>query len=298
MKAVWALRVLAGLALVDAQVPVFRSGVEAVRIDVSVMNGANPVTGLTAANFVLIDRGVPQVVDSVSVDTVPLSIMLVLDTSGSMSGERMTDLIAATRRLVQSLKQVDSTALLTFAEPAELVVPMSRDRAPLLAALDRMKAAGATSLYDALFLALQMRPETTDDRPVALVFSDGRDTASWLSKSSIADAIRRSGVITHIVELEPVQDQVRGAGVNAVSLILSELAEAGGGRRWSATSSRELRELFAKVLDELRSRYLLTYYPAGVTREGWHDVKVTLKAAGGEVIARPGYFVAPPQLKQ
>ncbi|MDO8678335.1 MAG: VWA domain-containing protein [Acidobacteriota bacterium] len=293
MKALWAPSVLAGLALVDAQAPVFRSGVEAVRVDVSVMNGTNPVPGLTAANFVLIDRGVPQVVDHVSVDTVPLSLMLVLDTSGSMSGERMTDLIAATRRLVQSLKPVDSTALLTFAEPAELVVPMSRDRAPLLAALDGMKAAGATSLYDGLFLALQMRPEATDDRPVALVFSDGRDNVSWLSKSSVAEAIRRSGVITHIVELE--QDQVRGAGVNAVSLILSELAEAGGGRRWSATSSRDLRELFAKVLDELRSRYLLTYYPTGVTREGWHDVKVTLKGAGGDVIARPGYFVATPQ---
>ena len=292
MKALWALSVLAGLALVDAQAPVFRSGVEAVRVDVSVMNGVNPVLGLTAANFVLIDRGVRQVVDRVSVDTVPLSIMLVLDTSGSMSGERMTDLIAATRRLVQSLKPVDSAALLTFAEPAELVVPMSRDRGSLVEALDGMKAAGATSLYDGLFLALQMRPETTDDRPVVLVFSDGRDTASWLSKSSIADAIRRSGVITHLVELVE-EEQVRGAGANGVSLILSDLAEAGGGRRWSATSSRDLRELFAKVLDELRSRYLLTYYPTGVTREGWHDVKVTLKGARGEVIARPGYFVAP-----
>ena len=75
--------------------------------------------------------------------------------------------------------------------------------------------------------------------------------------------------------------------------VLDDLADAGGGRRWSASSSRDLRELFARVLEELRSRYLLTYSPTGVAREGWHDVKVTLKGARGDVIARPGYFVTP-----
>ena len=59
-----------------------------------------------------------------------------------------------------------------------------------------------------------------------------------------------------------------------------------------AQSSRDLRDLFGRVLNELRSRYLLTYTPKGGTREGWHDVRVTLKGARGEVTARPGYFIA------
>ena len=46
------------------------------------------------------------------------------------------------------------------------------------------------------------------------------------------------------------------------------------------------------MLDELRARYLITYYPSGVARDGWHDLKVTLKRARGDVTARPGYFVA------
>jgi hypothetical protein len=54
-----------------------------------------------------------------------------------------------------------------------------------------------------------------------------------------------------------------------------------------------LRELFGKALEELRARYLLTYYPGGVARDGWHDVKVTLKGARGDVTARPGYFISP-----
>jgi VWFA-related protein len=275
--------------MVLAQQPVFRSTIDAVRVDVSVMNGVRPVAGLTAANFTLTDAGVPQRIERVEVDTVPLNIMLVLDTSGSMFGERLKDLVAASRRLIEALKPTDAAALMTFNEPAELLVPMTNERQPLLARIDTLKAEGATSLYDGLFLALQMRPETTEARSVALVFSDGRDTASWLSKASITESIRRSGVVTHIVELTPPVQPSRRPG--NVASILDDLADAGGGRRWSASSSGDLRELFARVLEELRSRYLLTYSPAGVARDGWHDVKVTLKGARGDVIARPGYFV-------
>lgn len=293
MRAAWVAATLAcGMApLVLAQTPQFRSGVDAVRIDVSVMNGVRPVAGLTAANFTLTDSGVTQVIDRVEVDTVPLSIMLVLDTSGSMMGERLTDLVAASRRLVEGLKPDDEAALLAFNEPARLLVPMTRRREPLLSAIDALKAEGATSLYDGLFLALQLRPDSTDARSVALVFSDGRDTVSWLSQARVEEAVRRSGVVTHVVELLPPES--RGLMPTDVATLLTALADAGGGRRWSASSSRDLRELFARVLDELRSRYLLTYFPAGVASDGWHDVKVTLKGARGDVIARPGYFVAP-----
>lgn len=231
----------------------------------------------------------PQAIDRVEVDTVPLNVILVLDTSGSMVGDRLTDLAAASRRLIQALKPDDAAALLTFNEPAELRVPMTRDREALLAAVDSLEARGATSLYDGLFLSLQMRPDTTEARTVALVFSDGRDTASWLSRASLTEAVRRSGVVTHIVELLP--EEARLSQRSSVSGVLDGLADVGGGRRWPATSSRALQELFVRVLDELRSRYLLTYYPTGVAREGWHDVKVTLQGARGDVIARPGYFV-------
>jgi VWFA-related protein len=281
---------IGGLApVLVAQPQVFRSSVEAVRVDVSVMNGVRPVAGLTAANFTLTDGGVPQVIDRVEVDAVPLNIMLVLDTSGSMAGDRLTDLMAASRQLVEALKPGDAAALLTFNEPAELRVAMTRERAPLLTAIGALTAEGATSLYDALFLGLQMRPETTEARSVVLVFSDGQDTVSWLSNASLTEAIRRSGVVTHIVDLQP-EGPSRPAPSSAFR-VLDELADAGGGRRWQASSSRALRELFARVLEELRARYLLTYSPKGVARDGWHDVKVTLKGARGDVIARPGYFV-------
>ena len=136
-----------------------------------------------------------------------------------------------------------------------------------------------------------MRPADADQsRPVLLLFSDGRDTSSWLRSGHVIEATKRSGMVVHVVEL--VADEFMGfRGTEPrPSTFLGTLADTGGGRRWFAKSSRDLRELFGKALNELRARYLLTYSPNGVSREGWHDLKVSLKNARGEVTARPGYF--------
>jgi len=66
---------------------------------------------------------------------------------------------------------------------------------------------------------------------------------------------------------------------------------AAGGRHWPTTSSRDLRPGFARALDEMRARYVLSFYPQGVPRAGWHDVRMTLKRGRGDLIARSGYFV-------
>jgi Ca-activated chloride channel family protein len=283
------LIVLGTVAIALGQ-PTFRSGVDVVNVDVSVMNGLSPVPGLTIEQFAITDNGVPQEIESVSLDAVPLSMTIVLDTSGSMEGERLKDLIEAAQTLVKSLRDQDAAALITFAEAVQFKVPVTHDRERLLASLTGLNAAGFTSLYDAAFLAMQLRPlETFESRPVMLVFSDGHDNTSWLRAAQLLEATRRSRTLTHVVELV-------GASTGTpfrTSDFLGDLASAGGGRRWTAQSSRDLRDLFGKVLNELRSRYLLAYTPTGVAREGWHDVKVTLKGARGDVTARPGYFVAP-----
>jgi VWFA-related protein len=264
------------------QQPVFRSGVDVVRIDASVMNGRSAVGGLTKDHFAITDNGVPQTIDSVSLDRVPLSLLLAFDTSESLLGPPFNALVAATQRLISSLRPDEAAALITFSDQVRLAVPSTRDRAPLQAALTGLTAAGATSINDAIVLSLLHRPaQMPDTRPVMMVFSDGRDTASWLAGGQAQAAVRRSGMLVHVVEL-----RTQAGATN----FAREIAKAGGGRAWSATSAGALRELFEKVLEELRARYLITYYPSGVSQEGWHDVKVTLKNARGDVTARPGYF--------
>jgi len=287
-----AILIAAAAAIVRAeQQPTFRAAVDVVRIDVSVMNGIVPVAGLTRDQFVVTDNGVVQTLDSVSLDSVPLDLMMVLDTSGSLAGDRLANLIEAANGLVKSLRPEDRVSLLTFSEPVKLAVTATRDRAPILAALTGLTADGSTSVNDAIFLALQMRPaDAGESRPVLLLFSDGRDTSSWLRSDHVIEATKRSGMLVHVVELVSEEWMgFRGTEIRP-SAFLGALARTGGGRRWFAKSARDLRELFGKALNELRARYLLTYSAAGVSREGWHDVKVTLKNARGDVTARPGYF--------
>jgi VWFA-related protein len=282
-----AMFTLLATVIIAAQ-PTFRSTVAGVRLDVSVMNGLAPVAGLTRDNFVVVDNGVTQTVESVLLEKVPLSLTLLLDTSASMRGDRIRHLISASKTLVKALHPDDEASLLTFSEPVQLGVPATRDRRPLLDALDRLQASGATSLNDAVFLGLQLRPATAaDTTSVLLVFSDGHDNSSWLRHGQLVDAVKRSSMLLHVIELLPPDyaPSVRPSD------LLRELARAGGGRHWTAQKASDLNDLFDEALNELRARYLLTYSPSGVDRAGWHDVKVSLKNARGDVTARPGYFV-------
>ena len=282
--------VLLAAAVVAAQQPVFRSNIDLVRVDVSVMNGLSPVAGLTRDQFVVTDNGVPQTIDSATLENVPLSITLLLDTSESMRGDRIENLIKAAKSLVNALHAQDQAALVTFSEPVKRIVAMTADRQPLLQALDRLEPNGATSLNDAVFLGLQLKPVTVgDSTSVLLVFSDGHDTASWLRNDQLLEATRRSNQLLHVIELLPPPFSM--TVMTRPSESLKQLAKSGGGRHWTAQKPSDLNDLFGKALNELRARYLLTYSPSGVQRSGWHDVKVTLKNARGDITARPGYFV-------
>ena len=122
------------------------------------------------------------------------------------------------------------------------------------------------------------RAGNAHDRAALLLVFAGRP-ASWLSEEDALDSARRLGVVVHVVRVDS-------------DSFLDRLATSTGGRTWSATSDRQLRELFTRALEEMRARYLLTYTPRGVTGPGWHEVRVRMKTGGADVTARPGYFAA------
>ena len=270
---------LAAAALL-AQAPqsTFHSEIEVVRLDVSVTRGGAPVPGLAAGDFVLTDNGVPQEIESVTLERLPLSVSLVLDVSESVLGDRLGHLVQAGDALVSALRDGDRASLLTFSHSVDLRVPMTGALRSVQASLARLTGGGATALRDAVHLALEIAPRD-ETRPLVLLFTDGHDTASWLTEADALDTARRAGVVVHAIRLEH-------------DAFLERLAEATGGRTWSATSDRDLRELFTRALDEMRARYLLTYTPRGVNGPGWHELKVKLKAGRADVTARPGYEVA------
>src|SRR6201989_2489385 len=124
----------------------FRSGVELVELDVSVTKGGAPVAGLTAKDFNLTDNGVAQEVESVTLEKLPLSVTLVLDTSQSVAGERLRHLVQAGNGRTSALRPGDRAALITFSHAVDLRVPMTGDMAAIRTALGAIRGNGATSL--------------------------------------------------------------------------------------------------------------------------------------------------------
>jgi VWFA-related protein len=278
IRAVLGAIVVATVVAPQAPPPVFKSGIEIVELDVSVTRGGQPVQGLTARDFALTDNGAAQEVRSVTLDRLPLSVTMVLDTSESVAGDRLAHLVQAGEGLTAALRPDDRAALITFSNLVDVRVPMTGQMTDVQSALRAIRGAGATALRDAVHLALELQPHDRT-RPLVLVFTDGRDTTSWLTEDAVVDSARRIGVVVHAVRVESDR-------------FLDRLADSSGGRTWSATSDRQLRELFTRALDEMRARYLLTYTPRGVSGPGWHDLKVRLKNGRADITARPGYFVS------
>jgi VWFA-related protein len=292
------LAIVPAIAALCLQQPAFRSGVDVVRVDVSVMRGHTPVAGLTASNFVLTDDGVPQEVTSVELDQLPIRVTLVLDVSGSVAGEKLDHLIDAGQQLVRALHSGDTAALITFSNHVSVDVPPTSDLLAVRGALGSLHGSGATSMNDAIHVALTLRPPDAP-RSVIVVFSDGADNLSWTPAAALADETRHSDAVIHAIELRPDPSHIvyaKTAALRAQTFvngvpILQAVTAASGGRVWSASSSRDLRMLFTSALEEMRARYLLTYTPQQAPQPGWHAVKVSLKDAKRDVTARPGYFV-------
>jgi VWFA-related protein len=267
--------VVATLAL---QPPAFHSGVEVVTVDVSVTRADAPVAGLAADDFVVTDNGVRQRIDTVTAAQVPLSLTLVLDTSASVAGERLDSLVEASERAVNELRPNDYVSLITFSSGVARPVALTRNFESVRSALPAIAGYGNTTMRDALFLALRATaPDTT--RPLLLVFTDGLDTSSWLSEDDLLESVHRANAVVHAITVGPYQPFLR------------QVTHDAGGRTWSASSNRDLQELFRRAIRDMRDRYVLTFTPSGVSRPGWHALSVKLSRTHGDVLARPGYWV-------
>jgi Ca-activated chloride channel homolog len=278
--------VVAAAALVAGQQPVFRAGVAAVRVDVLVTSDGRPVTGLGRDDFELRDNGVVQHVDLVDPVELPLNLVLVFDLSESVAGTPLTHLKAASRAVLEGLRTGDRVALVGFAESVQLGCPLTADYERVSRTLDEVLPAGQTSWQDAAFAGL-MLAETEPGRSLALVFTDGVDTTSWMPPDALTDIARRTGVVTYGAS----------AGAARKPADLERLAAATGGRLIAVDSASALRGTFIQILDEFRRRYVLAFSPQAPS-PGWHRLDVRLKSKRGSVTARPGYWVEgrPPAL--
>jgi VWFA-related protein len=256
----------------------FSSRTVAVRVDVLVTDGRNPVAGLTASDFELRDNGVVQTIEVVDANEIPVNVVLALDTSASIAGKRQQDLIGAGHALLDGLKPVDRAALTTFSHAVSAGIPLTSDLHAVGAALDGIKPEGLTAVMDGVYVALTSTLDQAG-RVLLVVCTDGTDTSSWLQPSEVIDVARRTNAVIYAVTSADAKR----------SDALKDLADTTGGQVMPVKSSGELRGAFQRILTQFRSRYVLAYTPEGVTSGGFHTIDVTVPRRHVTVKARPGY---------
>jgi len=263
---------------VAAQAPTFSTRLDVVRVDVLVTDRDQIVRGLSPADFQIRDDGVLQQVDLVSFEQLPVNVLLALDASDSVTGERLEQLRQAGRALLDRLAPEDRAALLTFSHAVALREAPTPEVGRVRVALDRVEAAGGTALFDGTYAAL-MLGETDVGRDLLIVFSDGVDTSSWLSAEGVLGAARRSDLVVYGVS-------VRGTERPD---FLRRLSELSGGTLFEVESVKDVGALFVRILDEFRQRYLVSFSPRGVSSDGWHQLDVRVRGRRAAVRARAGY---------
>jgi Ca-activated chloride channel family protein len=284
MTTLWRAAILAGvvatLAPVTAQQrPTFTARKDIVRVDALVTDAGQVVRGLTAEDFEVFDNGVRQQVELMSADDAALDAILALDLSGSVAGESLGHLRRAGNAVLDALGPREQAALITFSHSISLGVGLTKDRGRVRDVLESAHGSGDTALIDASYAALVLG-EADTGRALVIVFSDGLDTSSWLTAASVLDTARRASAVVYTVSV---------GGLPRVSF-LRDLSAATGGTLFEVDSTKDLDALFIRVLNEFRQRYLVSYSPSGVSKDGWHRLDVRVKNRPNLVVkARPGY---------
>lgn len=251
---------------------------ESVRVDVLATDSGQILRGLQAADFEVRDNGVLQTVDLVSFQQIPLNVILALDTSGSVIGDRLDDLRRASAALLGRLTVEDKVALLTFSHVVSVRQRLTSEIALVRGALENAPPAGDTALVDGTYTALLLE-QPDGARNLLIVFSDGLDTASWLAPERVLESARRADVVVYAAASREAEE----------SPFLEDVTKLTGGGLVKLQSSKDLSATFLRILDEFRNRYLLSYSPSGVPTSGWHKLDVRLKGRRGTLKARAGY---------
>ena len=182
----------------------FRTGVELINISATVTDGSGRfVSGLRKEDFAVFEDGEPQNVTHFSAERVPVSLGLVLDTSGSMAGEKFQHALDAIERFFFELLDPDDEVFLyRFSGDPELVHEWTRDRRAVMRALGRVSPGGGTAMYDAIAEAVPLAQSGQHRKKALVVISDGNDTNSRTNVGELKQMIRESEVLVYAIGID------------------------------------------------------------------------------------------------
>lgn len=285
----------AGQAPIDEARPRFRSSADLVSIQTSVKDRrGRPLGGLTPADFEVRDNGQVRPVISLRSDRrSPVSVAVLLDLSGSMSGSKMMMARQVFGGLLAQLRDgEDEVALFTFDAGLEERRGFTSDLGQLSGALHELQPFGSTSLFDATAATARQLAGRSAAHKAIIILTDGVDTSSRLTAPEVSGLASSIDVPVFVIATMPAIDhdaQIASPARTAATADLRDLAEWTGGRMLFATNFLTTAASAASLVDELRQQYVLAIEAADVNE--WRRLEVrVVKDRNVTVKARSGYF--------
>jgi Ca-activated chloride channel family protein len=273
---------------------VIRVNVRLVRMLVTVKDANGSLIGsLNKSDFTILDNGVKQDIALFDRQTEqPLSVAVLVDSSASTGIQLHYELDSVSKFLKALLGEGnpnDTVALYSFNWQVNLLSSYTRRFARVDQQLKQVKSEGGTSLYDAIYLASR-ELELRDGRHIMVVVTDGGDTTSVKDFHQALEAAQLADVLLYPVVVVPITNDA-GRNVGGENA-LTTLAAGTGGRVFLPSLGAELDRAFSDILRELRTQYMIGFYPKDVppTKDRFHILKVTLPGSNLRVITRSGYY--------
>jgi Ca-activated chloride channel homolog len=273
---------------------------ETIKVDVKLVNvfvtvtddhGA-PVAHLNKDDFQLREDDEPQKIAVFDKESpLPLSIVLDIDTSESTRRDLPLELSSARRFAHAILRPVDGLSIFSVSETVDETVPFTSDLKRIDRGIDRIHLGSATALYDALYLGAQSL-DRRDGRKVLVVITDGGDTVSKVDYDGALRKAQEAEAIVYSIIVVPIEASA-GRELGGEHALI-QLSDDTGGRYFYATSVSQLDDAFRQISDELRTQYLLAYYPSKrLANSDFRriDVKVNSKLPL-KVRNRTGYYTS------
>ena len=255
------------------------------------------VSGLNKNAFTIFDNNQEQEISFFSDSDAPVSVGVLFDVSGSMSGDKIQRARLALKKFINISHPSDEYFLIGFNNRAQLLLDRTRDGDAVLQKLTLVEPSKNTALYDAVYLGLERVTRGIHQKKALLIISDGQDNASRYNFGEVRRLMKESDVVTYAVGIVGAGEFGTMEGMRGQAF-LDELTSVTGGKSFYPNGGPEMDEIFERIALELRNQYFIGYTPKDFQPDGkWRKVKVKIKPPRGmprlTVRSRDGYYASP-----
>jgi Ca-activated chloride channel family protein len=287
------------LAQTQSQPPLtFGSSIEIINLTVTVTDAQGRlIPGLNREAFSVFEDGVKQELALFNKDRLPLSVVLLMDTSASME-DKIGAARNAAKRFVATLVPEDRARVVAFNNRIDILQDFTNDKAALGQGIDKLQPAGATALHNAFYISIkdlqkEKQAGAQARRQAIILLSDGENTASIVTDEQVIDLARKAEISIYSIRLTTDYEGDKGrAAFSQATHLLSVLARETGGQAFFPAQIQELDSVYDRIAEEMRTQYSLGYVPTNLKKDGRYRRIVVRIPARDNVVLRYklGYF--------